>query len=75
MILMINLMNDMTVCREDVHAAEAISVELIHREFQFFNCRILFLQHTVKLTKNKKTYCYRVEMVLLNSTVDLILAP
>jgi hypothetical protein len=52
-----------------------IIYEVLDREFQFFNCRILFLQHTVKLTKNKKTYCYRVEMVLLNSTVDLILAP
>jgi hypothetical protein len=37
-------------------------------------CRIFILQHTVKLTENEKTYCYRVELVL-NSTVGLILAP
>jgi hypothetical protein len=67
-------MNDMTIFREDVHAAEAISVEFMNREFQFFICRIFILQHTVKLTKNSETYCYRAEVVL-NSTVGLILAP
>jgi hypothetical protein len=71
---MINLMNNKTIFRQDVHAAQAVSVEFMNCKFQFLVCRIFILQHTVKLTKNSGTYCYRVEVVL-NSTVGLILAP
>jgi hypothetical protein len=57
-------MNKVTVFREKVHAAEAKSVEFMNREFQFFNGHIYIWEHTVKLTKNSKTYCYCVKVVL-----------